>query len=282
MQVVIKRIIRFFFFIGIILGVYVFLEPFLLEEKYVNLQSPDLPEEFQDTRIVFLTDIHHGPFFSAGRLGKLVGKVNGLRPDIILLGGDYVHRSPDYIEPCFQELKNLEAPLGVYGVLGNHDHWEGPALTRRCMGDAGIGLLDNEACWLEKNGGRIKLGGVGDYLEDIQDIEPTIGDVKDDDFVVLVSHNPDYAEEMETDRIDLVLAGHNHGGQVTFLGLWAPILPSKYGQKYRTGIVEVAGAKVIVSNGIGTITPPVRFFARPQIIIVDLSKSRDGSLACCN
>ncbi|HHT46703.1 MAG TPA: metallophosphoesterase, partial [Firmicutes bacterium] len=116
MQVVIKRIIRFFFFIGIILGVYVFLEPFLLEEKYVNLQSPDLPEEFQDTRIVFLTDIHHGPYFSRARLGKLVDRVNGLRPDIILLGGDYVHRSPDYIEPCFQELKNLEAPLGVYGV----------------------------------------------------------------------------------------------------------------------------------------------------------------------
>jgi predicted MPP superfamily phosphohydrolase len=138
------------------------------------------------------------------------------------------------------------------------------------MAGAGIRLIDNEAYWLEKNGGRIKVGGVGDYLEDIQDIEPTIADVNKNDFVVLVTHNPDYVEEMGTDKVDLVLAGHNHGGQVTFFGLWAPILPSKYGQKYRTGIVEVDGAKVIVSNGVGTITPPVRFFARPQIIIVDL------------
>ena len=70
--------------------------------------------------------------------------------------------------------------------------------------------LDNEAYWLEKTAGRIKIGGVG-VIDDIQDIEPTISDVKEDDFVVLVSHNPDYAEEMETDLIDLVLAGHNHG-----------------------------------------------------------------------
>jgi predicted MPP superfamily phosphohydrolase len=273
MLVAIKSFICYIFLIGIILGIYVFLEPFLLEEKYVDLQSPDLPEQFRDTRIVFLTDIHHGPYFSRARLGRLVNRVNGLQPDIVLLGGDYVHRSPNYIKPCFAELKNLEAPLGVYGVLGNHDHWEGAALTRQCMAGAGIRLIDNEAYWLEKNGGRIKVGGVGDYLEDILDIEPTIADVNNNDFVVLVTHNPDYAEEMGTDKVDLVLAGHTHGGQVTFFGLWAPILPSEYGQKYRTGIVEVVGAKVIVSNGVGNITPPVRFFARPQIIIVDLQKA---------
>jgi predicted MPP superfamily phosphohydrolase len=79
---------------------------------------------------------------------------------------------------------------------------------------------------------------------------------------------------MMTDKIDLVLAGHTHGGQVTFFGLWAPFTSSKFGQKYRTGIVETGRTRVIISNGIGTITPPVRFFARPQIIIIDLLDAR--------
>ncbi|MDO9536337.1 MAG: metallophosphoesterase [Bacillota bacterium] len=269
-MITIIRILLYFFLIGVILGVYVFLEPFRLEEKDIIVVNGDIPRQFENTRIIFLTDIHHGPFFSKSRLRKLVKRVNSLQPDIILLGGDYVHRSPDYIESCFDELKKLEAGFGVYGVLGNHDHWEDGALTIQSMKDAGIHLIDNLARWIEKNGEQIKIGGVGDYLEDIQDINPTIADVKNEDFVVLVTHNPDYVEHLKTDKIDLVFAGHTHGGQVTFLGLWAPIIPSENGQKYRTGIIETDNTKVIVSNGVGTITPPVRFFARPQIIIAHL------------
>ena len=263
------KIIPFFFLIGILLGGYVFLEPFFLEEKYIALQNPNIPPEFQDTRVVFLTDIHHGPYFSQMRLEKLVNRVNGLQPDIILLGGDYVHRSPNYIKPCFGALMNLEATLGVYGVLGNHDHWEDAALTRQCMEAAGIHLIDNEAYWVEKNGGRIKIGGVGDYMEDIQDIEPTIADINNDDFVLLVTHNPDYVKEMSTEKVDLVFAGHTHGGQVTFLGLWAPLSPSKYGQN----LERVLWGSWCRSHRIKRSrdhNPTGEVFARPQIIIVDL------------
>lgn len=100
------------------------------------------------------------PFFSVDRLGKLVNKVNNLEPDIILLGGDYVHIDSKYIEPCFQELSNLKATFGVFGVLANHDHREGPELTRKYMTEAGIHLIDNKAYWIEKEGERIKIGGL--------------------------------------------------------------------------------------------------------------------------
>lgn len=265
-----KRIFIYFILIALFLGVYSFLEPFWLEEIVIKIIDDDIPQQFNNTKIIFISDLHHGPFFSYIRLTRLVERINNLKPDIILLGGDYVHRSPDYIEPCFEALKGLDAPFGVYGVLGNHDHWENADLTRQCMAEAGIHLIDNKAGWIEKNGARIKIGGVGDYLEDIQDLDPTISDVKNEDFVVLITHNPDYVEQVKTNVIDLVFAGHNHGGQITFFGLWAPRLPSKYGQKYRTGIVETVATKVVVSNGIGTITPPVRFFARPQIIMAVL------------
>ncbi|KPL21356.1 MAG: metallophosphoesterase, partial [Anaerolineae bacterium SM23_84] len=84
----------------------------------------------------------------------------------------------------------------------------------------------------------------------------------------------DYVDTLTTTAVDLVFSGHTHGGQVTFFGLWAPFVPSQYGQKYRTGVVSTARTTAIVSNGIGTIPPPVRFFARPEIVLVYLHRSR--------
>jgi len=258
--------------LSVMLFAYTFIEPFMLEIKTVDIVSDDVPDDFVGTKIVFMSDIHHGPFFSKARLKRLVNQINSLEPDVVLLGGDYVHRDPKYIAPCFDELKELKAPLGKFGVLGNHDHWEGAQSTIINMKNAGIAHIDNKAVWIYKGESRIKIGGVGDFLEDVQDIEPTLEGVKEEDFVILVSHNPDYFEHVTTSKIDLVLSGHTHGGQVTFFGKWAPLIPSMYGQKYRTGTVQNAYSKIIISNGVGTITPPVRFFARPQINIINLKK----------
>lgn len=264
---------RGFLYLAMLLAftfIYTFLEPFWLETKTIRIADNDIPAVFDQVRIVFLTDIHHGPFFSKSRLRRLVQTVNRLRPDLILLGGDYVHRSPEYIEPCFQELSLLQATYGIYGVLGNHDHWEDPILTRESMQKAGIQNLDNKGIWIEKNGQRIRLGGVGDFLYDTPDIRPALSGLQSDDFLILVTHNPDFFEGQKTDMMDLAFAGHTHGGQVTFFGLWAPLIPSQFGQKYRSGVIQMGNAKLIISHGIGTITPPVRFFARPQIIVATL------------
>ena len=85
--------------------------------------------------------------------------------------------------------------------------------------------MDNKAEWVYRNGQRIKIGGVGDLFEYIQDINPTTFDAKDQNFVILLSHNPDYLEKIKIHNIDLVLSGHIHGGQVTLFGLWAPLVP---------------------------------------------------------
>lgn len=264
-----KRFLLIFFLISGLLLLYTFIEPYWLELKETNIVNKDLPASFENVKIVFVSDIHHGLFFSRARVRNLVQEVNKLNPDIILLGGDYVQGDPKYIQPCFKELKNLKAAIGKFGVLGNHDHWESAELTRKFAGEANIRLLDNKAEWVYKNGERIKIGGVGDVFEDIQDINPTTSDAGDRDFVILLSHNPDYAEEIKTHNVDLVLSGHTHGGQVTLFGLWAPVLPIE-NKKYRTGLVDTGYTKVIVSNGVGTITPPVRFFARPQINLIRL------------
>ena len=139
---------------------------------------------------------------------------------------------------------------------------------------AGIKWINNGAQWVSRNGQRIKIGGVGDLWEGCQDITPTIADTTEEDFVILVSHNPDYVETKTTRAVDLVLSGHTHDGQVTFFGLWAPFVPSLYGQKYRTGMVDTPFTTIITSNGIGTIPPPIRFFARPEIVLIHLQRGQ--------
>ena len=256
---------------GFLLFIYAFIEPYWIQIKVTEKTDNQIPNSFKGLKIAYVSDIHHTKSFSRARVKSLVEKVNSLNPDIILLGGDYVNKSPIYIEPCFEELKNLNAPMGKFGVLGNHDHWESAELTRTCMEKAGIIELDNKSQWIYRNGERIKIGGVGDYWEDNQVIDNTIDDVKESDFVILLSHNPDYAENLQTNKVDLMLCGHTHGGQVTLFGLWAPFVPSKYKQKYRTGLVKTEHTEVLISNGAGTSGfLPVRFFARPQINIIEL------------
>lgn len=259
--------------VAALLAAYFLIEPHWLRVKRLEIVDPDVPSEFVGKHIVFLSDIHHGPYFSIERVARLVDTVDDLHPDLVLLGGDYVYRGDArYIAPVFAELARLQAPLGVFAVAGNHDHWEGIDEMRARMASAGIVNLDNRAEWITIGGDGIKVGGVGDLYEDSQDIAPTVADVDAGDFVILLSHNPDFAEQIATDRIDLVLSGHTHGGQITLFGRWAPFVPSLYGQKYRSGFVQTDHTLAYVSTGVGTINPPMRFFARPEIVVITLQR----------
>lgn len=261
---------RLLFLLLFTLFAYMIFEPYWLEKRNYLIENNGIPRAFNGTKIVFMTDIHHGVFYSKARLRKVVEDVNRLKPDVVLLGGDYVEGSSRFIQPCFDELKKLQAVNGVYGVLGNHDHWQGADSCRHAMAAAGIKSIDNGAYWITKNGMRMRVGGVGDHCEDKQYPERTIDGVTISDFVIMVSHSPDYAMEIVTDKIDCFFSGHTHGGQLTLFGMYAPRVPSRYKQKLRTGLVNVNKSQVIVSNGIGTAFLPMRFFARPQVVIAEL------------
>jgi predicted MPP superfamily phosphohydrolase len=248
-------------------------------------ESPQVPAAFDGTRLALVTDIHHGPYYSREQVAGLVRLVDDLAPDLVLLGGDYSYTSTSYEAPAFAELARLEAPLGLFAVLGNHDYGApdsedpGPGSAVEAATGAGITLLRNQAVWLEKDGQRLRLGGVEDYQVGEPDLAPVVAGTDADDFVILLSHNPDYSEGLPADAADLVLSGHTHGGQVTLFESWAPYVPSDYGQKYRTGIVENGLTTVIISNGIGTSTSlPIRVFAPAQLVIVTLRHSASASV----
>ncbi len=251
---------------------YCYAETFWLETTNLEFKNAAVPLEFSGKKIVFAADFHCGIFFDEKRLAGVVGEINRLEPDIIILGGDYVDYDKSYIAPTFDELAKLKAKMGVYAVLGNRDYQTDPAAIRAAMASASIKLLENDGEWIEAGGQKIRLGGVADFLQARANAAPALADATGNDFVVLASHNPTYVDRIDTANIDLILSGHTHGGQMTLFGLWVPFFDLKYGHKYQSGIYRKDGATILVSNGIGTRLLPLRFFARPQINVITLGK----------
>lgn len=232
---------------------------------------PRMPAGFAGTRLAFLTDIHHGPYTDVDYVRQIVRTTNLLDPDLIVLGGDYSLREAKYVGPCFEALQSLRAPLGVYGVLGNHDYWHGIAETKEGMKAAYITELTNAGVWLTRGSDRLRLGGVDDLWEGDPSLDAALDGVRPDEACVLVSHNPDFAEMIRDRRVGLVLSGHTHGGQVVFPGGKAPFVPSAYGRKYLRGLCQAPETVVYVSRGLGTAGGPLRFGSRPEISLLTLT-----------
>lgn len=229
-----------------------------------------LPDELVGYRIAFVSDIHYGNRFGGERLARLIDAVNALGCDAIVLGGDHTLGTRE-IPPFAKEASALKARHGVYAVLGNHDFFNGRAQSIRTLRKAGIVVLDETL--VETPSGLVIAG-----INDVRDAFPAMGRFRDilnpDKTTILISHNPDAAEELDLVGFDAILSGHTHGGQITFFG-YAPIIPSRYGQRYRSGLVWKDGVPVIVSNGAGYGGMVFRFrlFAPSDIIEITLSRS---------
>ena len=249
------------------------LEPRQMSVTNTNIFISGLPDDFDGFRICQLTDVHHGPLISIKFIEKVIGIANDLKPDAFVLTGDYVSSAPKYIRPVINAFGKLNAPYGTYAVLGNHDHWEGEDLCIKNFKRNNIPLLTNANAVITKRNS-ICIAGVGDYLEDTQELDKAFKGIPDDMPRILLSHHPDYSEQLPKNvRVDLVISGHTHGGQVQLpiLGL-APIVPSKYGQKYVNGLVKNDKTQVYVSRGVGMIGIPVRFSCPPEIAVLTLRK----------
>lgn len=254
-------------------------EPQIVRVSRAIVSSPDVPAEFDGVTIAYLSDIHAGPYLGGASADALIAQTMALRPDLIILGGDNVGGRANGAEIIYPRLRRLRAPLGVLAVMGNHDVWEGQRTARSRLESAGVLLLENDAGRVRNGGGWIRVAGVEDLMTQQPSVADAMTDVGTGEFAVLVSHHPDvFATQLakHSSAVDLALAGHTHGGQLTAFGLWAPFVPSAYGQRYRAGWLTENGVPILVSRGIGCVTLPVRFFAPPEIVFIQLSKGPKG------
>ena len=256
----------------IAVAAYAFYEPYRLEIKEYTVESHQLPQEFDGKTIAFLSDLHYDGERSGKWIKRVVDATNAQRPDIVLLGGDYITGGEELLDEAFSILGRLESATRTFCVIGNHE-WPYAERYRAAAEKNGITPVDNTPSRVFIGTESVVIAGSEFYLKKMPDMSRLARMADEEDFVIYLQHNPDFAEVAEDPRIDVMLSGHNHGGQVTLFGLFAPYLPSKYGQKYRTGMVEGKGFPVIVSNGIGIYKVPLRLGARPQVVLVHLEKS---------
>lgn len=258
------------------------LDAFYLEPKWLSFETLEipiqgLPEAFDGYRIALLSDFHYPRSIEAEMVRKAVSMANAFQPDLIALPGDFCDKNqgePSTVPNLSGLFDHARAPDGIVGVLGNHDHWFGAEGVRKELArNTPIRLIENQSFCIHRGEQRLAIGGVGDLWAGVVDPEQAFASVPKEVPRILLSHNPDIAEEMTREvRIDLQLSGHTHGGQIYLpfgSALW---VPSRYGNKFRRGLVQGRSHRVYVTRGVCS-TRHIRFCCRPEVTGITLKQA---------
>lgn len=208
-------------FIGLSGGTYYYareIEPDMLDIKQEALISGKIPDAFNNFKIIQFSDTHVGFHYSTNQLAKLIQTINNHNPDLILFTGDLVDEPHNYNwgnDDLVKHLQKLQAKHGKHWIYGNHDHGGyGTDTVKKVMDNAGFNLLQNEHIKIEIDGKQIVLAGIDDVMLGSPDLQTTLADADPDLYTMLLSHEPDYADNTVHFPVDVQLSGHSHGGQV--------------------------------------------------------------------
>jgi predicted MPP superfamily phosphohydrolase len=206
---------------------------------------------------------------------RVAALARAARPDMVALTGDYTTSRRGYIEPCAEALSSIEAPHGIWAVLGNHDHLTDPELTTRALARRGVGVLNNANTVLRRGADELQLAGVDDWGWGAADFPRALHGLDPARPTVLLSHEPRVLDMQETRGLSLILSGHTHGGQVCLPLLGAPArLFARDEFRYLRGLHRRDdGTQLYVSRGTGLIGLPIRLGARPEIALIRLKRA---------
>lgn len=249
------------------------IEPGRLVTREVRM---GLPHWRGELRVAVVSDIHTGSAHNGiDKIERLVRRINEERPEMVVICGDFViggprsMRLPGFVEPevTAAVLKKIQAPLGVYVVLGNHDWWYNGERVGSALVAAGLTVLENRAVEIPA-ANPFWLGGIADLWTRSPDVPGTLAQVTNDDPVILFTHNPDIFPGVPP-RVSLTLGAHTHGGQVQ-IPFWGPVIKtSQYG--YNQGPFVVGGRHLFVTTGIGTSIIGARFLVPPELVMMTLA-----------
>ena len=257
---------------------YSFHESFSPVVEEIQLSLARLPAAFDGLRIAQLSDFHYDEFTNAISLKAAIASINQLKPDLVVLTGDFVtlpmfkdtdRSAAKACDPCAHLLAQLRPPMGTIAVLGNHDHFTSPDHIAECLSSNNIHVLRDSSLELERAGSRVWIAGTNDMEAPAGNIERALRAIPRDEATIMLVHEPDVADEVAKFPVDLQLSGHSHGGQVRFPLIGAPVLPY-LGRKYPWGLRKIGAMMLYTNRGIGTIRLPIRFFCPPEITLFTL------------
>lgn len=269
------------------LGYSVLVEPSWVEICRVRVPIRRLPRSFVGLSVVQLSDLHRSAVVSAAYLEHCVELANALQPDLMVFTGDYLthalagslkgqmvydarDKALELLRDVAKIIGRARAKLGVFAVLGNHDHWYDANAVTSALQAAGVTVLRNAHAEVRVGGESLPIVGLGDDWTEGADCQRAFAGV-DASFTLTLMHNPDLFERWPQSGAHLILAGHTHGGQLKLPVIGAPVVPSRYGQRYARGLFRRGDAVMYVNRGVGALFPPMRFNCRPEISFFQLT-----------
>jgi len=258
-------------------GIYSFLiEPAQIKIESVNLKLRRLTPGFSGIRIAQISDIHMGGWMNSDRLQNVVDLVVAQEPDLLLITGDFLlgRGFDEDSQQALRDLITILTPLAVlfptFAILGNHDYWTNPEAVRDMLHSCNITDLTNTVFTLTRGAEKLHLRGVDDIWEGDVRLDEVIAKIPGDGSAILLAHEPDFADESAaTERFDLQVSGHSHGGQVVLPFYGPPLLPY-LSQKYPSGLYRVRKMFQYTNRGVGMARLPVRFNCPPEITVFTL------------
>ena len=253
---------------ALIIAVYAFFKAKTITVRRINI--PDSPYSLSGKTIAVFADVHLGFWVSSNQLKKCVDKINSLHPDYVFFAGDLADKAQHNYNPILKEtvaiLSELKPFYGKFAVLGNNDYCMSTVkeFSVAALSLSGFTILRNAAARLSDD---TVLIGIKETNNNIADIKTPISIANEEDYVILLSHQPDFVDTASTYNVNLQISGHSHGGQIylgPFLKYFLPVGAKKY---HRFG-GKVGRTKLVISHGVGLHTLPFRLFASPDILLI--------------
>lgn len=245
------------------------------QEIFLN----NLPKELDGLQILQISDIHAGSFISPNPIKEVVSIMNSMKSDLIFVTGDFVNFHPEEYNMIQNHFAKLKSDIGIYGCLGNHDHYmseNNVNKLRKKINNHGIKLLDNENIILNINNATLNIAGTDNtgYHQNFGDFNKALNNLSSDTSTILLSHDPTNWDRFikNKKKVDLMLSGHTHGGQVGIEYKGEILSPARVAYNQFAGLYKENEQYLYINRGIGTTGPPVRVGVPPEITKIILRK----------
>ena len=264
-----------FILLLIVGGLYVYAR--IIEPGELNTDSTNVivPEDVSEGTVVFFSDTHFGRYYNEDRLDRIVTQINGQNPDIVIFGGDLIdnyNRDRSYLDTqaLIEGLSKIDARYGKFAVYGNHDYGGGAEqIYTQIMEESGFTILKNDTVQITEM--NLQITGYDDLL--FGTTPSGDYDLSGGRFSLIVSHEPDTADDISIPEDAVMVSGHSHGGQITIPFLTEFYLPdgaTKYLRGWYDNLGKNSNISLLVSRGIGVTGLPFRFLSSPEINVIHL------------
>lgn len=272
-----KRLLKITFFILAIIFLIIIYARYIgtmgLTTKEYTIIDKNIPEGFDGLKIVHFSDIHYNRAITLKKIESIVKEINLIKPDIVVFTGDLLDKDAILTNTDYDELgkilKKINAPSGKYAILGNHDYKKEEENAIKILKNSNFTYLENTYDIIyDKYGNKVFIGGIGSVIQNKDDIDKALNSLSNKDnisYKIILIHEPDIADEIATGyKINLILAGHSHGGQIR-LPLIGALYTPPYAKKYQNEYYKINDCNLYISTGIGVSTINYRLWDKPSI-----------------